>query len=199
MAEWDNGHPVVIVPTKYFSTPTENFKKLGISLVIWANHSMRTTISSIQQTAKKIFANQNIYCVEDDIVPVSEIFRVQGADELKEAEKKYLPTSGRDVNAIILAASQGNLGELTKDIPKTLLIIKDSKTILTTQVDAFNKVGIKDIAVVRGFAKKKVAATNINTVDNDEYDKTKDLYSLFLAKDKITENTVISFGDIIFK
>jgi phosphoenolpyruvate phosphomutase len=199
MAEWGNRHPVVIVPTKYFSTPTERFEELGINLVIWANHSVRTAISAIQQTAKKIFVNQNISCVQDDIVPVSEIFRLQGADELREAEKKYLPTSGRDVNAIILAASQGNLGELTKDIPKTLLTIKGSKTILTTQVDILNRVGIKDISVVRGFAKEKVTATNINTIDNDEYDKTKELYSLYLAKDKITENTVISFGDIIFK
>jgi len=199
MAEWGNRHPVVIVPTKYFSIPTERFEELGISLVIWANHSVRTAISAIQQTAKKIFANRNIYCVEDDIVPVSEIFRLQGADELKEAEKKYLPTSGRDVNAIILAASQGDLGELTKDIPKTLLTIKDSKTILSAQVDSFNKIGIKDISVVRGFAKEKVTATNIKTIDNNDYKVTKDLYSLYLAKDKITENTVISFGDIMFK
>ena len=199
MAEWKNRHPVVVVPTKYFSTPTERFEELGISLIIWANHSVRSAISSIQQTAKKIFVNQNIFCVQDDIIPVSEIFRLQGADELKEAEKQYLPTSGRNVNAIILAASQGDLGELTKDIPKTLLTIKDSKTILTTQVDSFNKVGIKNISVVRGFAKEKVTATNFNTIDNDEYDRTKELYSLYLAKDKITENTVISFGDIIFK
>ena len=199
MAEWGNRHPVVIVPTKYFSTPTERFEELGINLVIWANHSVRTAISAIQQTAKKIFVNQNIFCVQDDIATVAEIFRLQGADELKEAEKKYLPMSGRDVNAIILAASQGDLGELTKDIPKTLLTIKDRKTILSTQVVSFNRVGIKNISVVRGFAKEKVTATNINTIDNDEYDKTNELYSLYLAKDKITKNTVISFGDIIFK
>src|SRR4029077_14606081 len=30
--------PLVIVPTKYYSTPTEVFRKAGISTVIWANH-----------------------------------------------------------------------------------------------------------------------------------------------------------------
>ena len=199
MAKWGNRHPVVIVPTKYYSTPTNRFEELGISLIIWANHSVRSAISAIQQTVKQIFVNRNISCVQDDIVPVSEIFRLQGADELKEAEKQYLPTSGRDVNAIILAASQGGLGELTKDIPKTLLTIKDGKTILATQVDSFNRVGIKDISVVRGFAKKKVTISNIKTIDNDEYEDSKELYSLYLAKDKIIENTVISYGDIIFK
>lgn len=199
MGEWGSRHPVVIVPTKYYSTPTEVFKQLGINLIIWANHSIRSTISSIQQTAKKIYVNKNISCVQDEIVSVSEIFRLQGADELKEAEKKYLPTNGRDVNAIILAASQGDLGELTQYIPKTMLKIKDNQTILATQVNSFNRVGIKNISVVRGFAKETVIAPNIKTIDNDEYFDTKELYSLYLIKDDIIANTIISFGDIIFK
>ena len=53
---------------------------------------------------------------------------------------KVFTTRRRDVNSIILAASQGELGKLTKDIPKTLLRIKDSKTILAAQIDSFNKV-----------------------------------------------------------
>jgi len=199
MAEWAGRHPVVIVPTKYYSTPTVIFKGLGISLIIWANHSMRSAIAAMQRTAKKIYDNQNLMIVEDEIATVSEVFRLQGADELKEAEKKYLPTSGRNVSAFILAASQGDLGELTEYIPKTLLKIKDGRTILSTQIESFNKVGIKDISVVRGFAKEKVSVSNIKTIDNDEYEDTKELYSLYLAKDKITENSVISFGDIIFK
>jgi phosphoenolpyruvate phosphomutase len=199
MGEWSNRHPVIIVPTKYYSTPTIKFEDLGVNLIIWANHTIRSSISAMKQTAKTIFQEQNIYCVQDDIEPVSEIFRLQGAHELKKAEKKYLPTEGRDVNAIILAASQGNFGDLTKKVPKTLLKIKGNKTILSTQVDAFNKVGIKDISVVRGFGKEAVTGTNISTINNDQYMNTKELYSLYLAKDQITKNTVISFGDIIFK
>ena len=33
--EWDQRCPLVIVPTKYYSTPTEVFRQHGISLVIW--------------------------------------------------------------------------------------------------------------------------------------------------------------------
>jgi phosphoenolpyruvate phosphomutase len=36
-------------------------------------------------------------------------------------------------------------------------------------------------------------------VDNDLYFKTKELYSLYLARDKILENTIISYGDIVFR
>ena len=199
MKEWGNRHPVVIVPTKYYSTPTILFQELDISLVIWANHTIRASIAAMQATTKEIYENGNIYCAQDQIVSVSEIFRLQGADELKEAEKKYLPTRGKDVNAIILAASQGDLGELTKEIPKTLIKIQDGKSILATQLDNFKKVGIKATSVVRGFQKEKVKAVNFSTIDNDKYEGTKELYSLYLARKKITENTVISFGDIIFK
>ncbi len=198
MKVWGDRCPVVIVPTKYYSTPTDHFREMGISMSIWANHNMRSAIKVMQDTSKQIFEDQSLINVEGNVVSVAEIFRLQGADELKDAEKLYLPTSGRKVNNIILAASQGSLGELTKDTPKTLLEVH-GKSLLSTQIDQYNQVGIKDISVVRGFAKEKVNFNNINAIDNDIYNETKELYSLYLAKDQIKENTVISYGDIIFK
>jgi phosphoenolpyruvate phosphomutase len=102
------------------------------------------------------------------------------------------------VNAVILAASRGDMDELTSEIPKALLEV-GGRSILTIQVDEFNKVGIKDICVVRGYAKDKVAAANFSVIDNDLFAETKELYSLYLAKEQIKENTVICYGDIIFK
>lgn len=198
MKEWGNRCPVVIVPTKYYSVPTEHFKSIGISTIIWANHNIRTSIKSMQETSARIFSEQSLINVESKIVSVSEVFRLQGADELEAAEDKYLPTSGKKVNSLVLAASQGSLGDLTKDTPKTLLEV-NGKSLLATQVDEFNQLGIKDITVVRGFQKQKVKFNNIKTVDNDEYAASKELYSLYLAKDQIKDNTVISYGDIIFK
>jgi phosphoenolpyruvate phosphomutase len=98
----------------------------------------------------------------------------------------------------VLAASQGSLGDLTKDIPKTLLEV-NGKTLLNTQVEEFNQLGIKEVTVVRGFQKEKIKLNNITTVDNDDFASTKELYSLYLAKNQIKENTLISYGDIIFK
>ncbi len=198
MKEWNNRHPIVIVPTKYYSTPTNRFREIGINMAIWANHNVRASINAVQNTCKQIFTDESLINVEDKIVSVGEIFRLQGADELKEAEKKYLPTSGKQVNSIILAASQGHLGNLTKDIPKTLLKV-DGKTLLDTQIEKFNNVGIKDISVVRGFAKNQINATNIKTIDNDTFKTTKELYSLNLAMESIKDNTVISYGDIVFR
>ncbi|HPI81137.1 MAG TPA: phosphoenolpyruvate mutase, partial [Cyclobacteriaceae bacterium] len=155
MKEWANRGPVIIVPTKYYSVPTAHFQNLGVSTIIWANHNIRSAVKAMQDTTRRIFEDKSLINVESKISSVGELFRLQGADELKEAEKKYLPTSGKKVNNIILAASQGSLGELTRDVPKTLLEV-NGKSLLATQIDEFNRVGIKDITVVRGFAKGKI-------------------------------------------
>ena len=91
MAEWNSRCPVVVVPTMYYNTPTEVFEAIGVSLVIWANHLIRCSIRAMQQTAAEIHASRSLARVEREIVPVKEIFRLQNAQELKAAEKLYLP------------------------------------------------------------------------------------------------------------
>lgn len=91
MSAWDGGCPVVVVPTMYWQTPTSVFADAGVSLVIWANHLMRASITAMQKTAATIYQEQSLASVEGEIVPVREIFRLQDADELKEAERRYLP------------------------------------------------------------------------------------------------------------
>lgn len=97
MEVWQDTCPVVIVPTMYYNTPTERFAEAGISLVIWANHLIRANITAMQQTAEQIYRAQSLMPVEHEIIPVKEIFRLQGAAELKAAEKRYLPSrNGRE-------------------------------------------------------------------------------------------------------
>jgi phosphoenolpyruvate phosphomutase len=91
MKHWGNRGPIIIVPTMYYSTPVEEFAKAGVSLVIWANHMLRTSIKAMQETAAQIYKETSIAGVEPKIVSVKEVFRLQDADELQEAEKRYLP------------------------------------------------------------------------------------------------------------
>jgi phosphoenolpyruvate phosphomutase len=51
--EWAGRGPLVIVPTKYYSTPTDVFRKAGISTVIWANHLVRAAASAMQASPRK--------------------------------------------------------------------------------------------------------------------------------------------------
>jgi len=91
MAAWGKRAPVVIVPTMYYATPTEEFEAAGVSLVIWANHLVRASVAAMQATARQIHEDRNLHAVESEVVPVKEIFRLQDVRELEEAESRYLP------------------------------------------------------------------------------------------------------------
>ena len=93
MAQWKDTCPVVIVPTMYYNTPVEELQKCGVSLVIWANHLLRSSVKAMQDTAAQIYKESSIKSVESEIVSVKEVFRLQNAAELKEAEKIYLPST----------------------------------------------------------------------------------------------------------
>ena len=89
--EWGDRLPVVVAPTKYYTTPTDVFRKHGFSAVIWANHLLRSSIAAMQRTAQELFADQTLLRVEERVAPLAEVFRLQGESELAEAEKRYLP------------------------------------------------------------------------------------------------------------
>lgn len=94
MKQWGKKCPVVIVPTMYFTTPAAVFESAGVSLVIWANHLLRASVTAMQETAATICRERSIASVEGKIAPVKEIFRLQGAAELESAEERYLPKKG---------------------------------------------------------------------------------------------------------
>ena len=91
MHEWGNRLPVVIVPTKYYNTPTQVFRDAGFAVVIWANHLLRSAVAAMQQTAQAIFARESLATVEPAIAPLEEVFRLQDVAELAQAEQRYLP------------------------------------------------------------------------------------------------------------
>src|SRR5258707_13791787 len=105
--EWARRLPLGIVPTRYYSTPTDVFRGAGISTVIWANHLVRSAVSAMQSVAKEIFDSQTLVNVEDRIASVNEIFRLQDADEYSAAERLYLSASGTSRAAVVLAATRG--------------------------------------------------------------------------------------------
>lgn len=198
MKEWGDRAPVVIVPTKYYSTPTPEFQKHGVSTVIWANHLVRSSIKAMQQTAAEIFAKQSLIDIEDKVASVKEIFRLQNDDELVEAEKKYF-ASEQEANAIILAASRGKeLGPLTENRPKALITV-NGKPILEEMIEKIHNHGSYNVSVVRGYMKESFPQMRCSFIDNDEYETTGELCSLAKATALIKGPTLISYGDIVYR
>jgi phosphoenolpyruvate phosphomutase len=197
--EWAGRGPLVIVPTRYYSTPTNVFRLAGISLVIWANHMVRSATSAMQSVAKEIFESQTLVNIEDRIVPVDEIFRLQDADEYSAAERLYLATSATSRSAVVLAASRGKgLEAVTTDRPKVMLPIA-GKPLLRWLIDSFKKEGVNDITVVGGYRADAIDPAGIRLVVNERYAQTDELTSLACAVDKLESDTVISYGDLLFR
>jgi len=198
-AEWANRSPLVLVPTKYYATPTEVFEQAGISLVIWANHMIRTCISAMQATAANIHDTRSLVESEGRIATVSEIFRLQGADELLEAEKRYARGGSHPVSAIVLAASRGRgMDELTRERPKVMLPVA-GVPVLRHQVDKFKKQGINDITVVAGYRHDAIDVQGADIVINENWKSTGELASLSCAMEGFSEDTVIIYGDLLFR
>src|SRR5690349_11798292 len=143
--EWGGRLPLVIVPTRYYSTPTDVFRQAGISVVIWANHLLRSAAAAMQRVANEIHRSQALVKFADRIASVEEIFRLQNAEEYSAAERLYLSARGAARSAVVLAASRGRgLESVTTDRPKVMLPIA-GKPLLRWLVDSFKKENIHDI------------------------------------------------------
>jgi phosphoenolpyruvate phosphomutase len=196
--EWDNRLPLVIVPTKYYSTPVEVFRAAGVSLVIWANHMIRASVDAMEQVSRHIKERESLIQIEDQIASVNRIFELQGADELSRAQERYLKHK-RAPHAIVLAASRGRaLRELTEDRPKVMLSI-GGKPLLRRLVDEFKKQSINHITVVAGYKAEAINVANIQLRINADYDRTGELASLLCAADAFHDDMIVMYGDLLFR
>lgn len=104
-----------------------------------------------------------------------------------------------NLNVIILAAGEGKrLRPLTNEKPKGLVELF-GKSILERQIEIFMSVGITDISIVTGFNANLIKFPKINYFHNHNFKTTNMVETLFYAKEKLNESTIISYGDIIFE
>ena len=88
---WQGKAPLVLVPTSYPELTVPRIKALGkVGMVIWGNHAIRAAVAAMRRVFARIRADQGIHTVEGEIAPVTEIFRLQGMDEVKALEARFL-------------------------------------------------------------------------------------------------------------
>ena len=198
MARWDGRCPIVIVPTMYYATPTETFRRAGISTIIWANHLVRASISAMRETARSIASARSLMDVEDRLTSVREIFRLTGNDELEAASQRYLPAS-RNVHGVVLAASRGAaLGDVTADLPKCMVDVR-GQPLLHRLLGALNEGGVSDVTVVRGYCRERIQPDGFSVVDNYAYAETGEAASLACALPSLHGEAVVVYGDVLFR
>lgn len=198
---WGDRCPVIIVPTKYYATPTQVFEDAGFALIIWANQILRSSMRAMRETAARIHAERSLTGVEDAIVPIADVFRLQGEDELAAQEGRYLPRAGGATQAVILAASRGTeLGELTATHPKAMVRI-GGVPLLQRILDTYRRAGVQRLTVVRGYGASTVDLPGASYADNVDWEKNGELASLASALDAVDQDgdLIVSYGDVIFK
>ena len=167
-------------------------------MVIFANHGLRASIRAVQDTLKTIRETGTASSIDDDIVPLSEVYRLVNLTQLKADENAYLPPDPESVRAIILAAGfDERLMPLVTDRPKAMLEVK-GKSILERQVDALQQTGVRQVAVVRGYKKETVTLPNVKFYDNDAFEDSGEIESLLRAGAELSGAVVVMYGDILF-
>ena len=105
------------------------------------------------------------------------------------------------MRAIILAAGKGTrLNGAAGDLPKCLVNI-GGVTLLERQIQALRWSGIDDIYVVIGYGADRVRAicgTDVNYIENVCYHQTNSLFSLWMAREQMSDGFVVMNGDVLF-
>jgi phosphoenolpyruvate phosphomutase len=196
---WSGRVPLVVVPTIFDQVTAAELEEAGFKIVIYANQMVRASIRAMRDALAVMKTDTRPGSVNDQIVKLKEVYDIVGVPQMEQDERKFLPVGSEKITAIIAAAGfEKQLLPLIADKPKCLLDIK-GKTILERQVAALNDCTIKDIALVRGYKKEAITLPNIRYYDNDRYEETGELFSLFCAENEMKGRTIILYGDIIFE
>lgn len=112
------------------------------------------------------------------------------------------------MQAIILAAGMGKrLKELTSEATKCMVKV-NGVAMIDRMMGALDKLGLSRIVVVVGYEGQKLmdyidalgVSTPVEYVNNTVYDKTNNIYSLYLAKDYLVqEDTLLLESDLVFE
>ena len=72
----DKVTPVVVVPTSFNSVTTDEFADMGVNVVIYANHMLRSAYPGMMNVAKSILKHKRSLEAEPDCMPIKEILEL---------------------------------------------------------------------------------------------------------------------------
>lgn len=109
---------------------------------------------------------------------------------------------------LVLAAGAGRrLRPYTDTLPKALVPVDGERTVLDLTLGNFAEVGLRDVAVVVGYRaeavrerqsvlEKKYGVT-LHLIDNDKAEVWNNAYSLWCARDALTDGVILANGDTV--
>jgi len=189
--------PMVCVPTTYNTLTEDELRAAGFSIVIYANHLLRSANKAMEETARTILLNQRSFEVDPICSPVREIFQTVGFLEVKEKDK--IDGNNKNIPIIIPAAGEDpSLSSILNGKPKSMFEIA-GKTLLDWQISALNSNNLTNITVITGYKSRKMKAEGITFQENKNYKRGSELHSLMEARKKMTSGFIMLYSDILFE
>ena len=71
-----NKVPLIVVPTAYNQLKEEELKKMGVDIVIYANHLLRSSYPAMEKVMKKILNNGRSLECDEDCLPIKNIINL---------------------------------------------------------------------------------------------------------------------------
>lgn len=75
---WDGRVPFAVVPTTYYRVTAAELEDLGVRVVVYANHGLRSALRAMQDTCQEILDTGSSQSVEPRIAPLKSLLDVSG-------------------------------------------------------------------------------------------------------------------------
>lgn len=173
---WAARCPLLIVPTTYYSTATDDFRTSQISTVIWANHLLRSAVVAMRQTAEAVKIQSSTIDIESKIASVAEIFRLADNDELRLAESKYLPNAA---------------------VPHAVVLHAGRETETSRMVDALWASGIRRIGSVASLWRDTAPDPRVRHIKIELPENVGEARALYAAKGELSGELLLSNGKVV--
>ena len=111
------------------------------------------------------------------------------------------------MHAIILAAGESSrLRPLTADRPKCMVEV-GGREMLDRTLSALSSVGVDEVFLVSGYCRERLREAygdsrhgmSLRWLENPIYDRTNNLYSLWLAREHMTQDYLLLESDVVFE
>jgi phosphoenolpyruvate phosphomutase len=189
--------PLVCVPTTYNLITEDELSTAGFSIIIYANHLLRSAFQAMTETAKTLLRNQRSLEADPLCTPVREIFKTVGFLDVKVKDQQDEQTTNTPV--IIPAAGEDPVfRKILNGKPKAMLEIC-GKTLIDHQIQTLSNANLSDITLIAGYGKDQLHAEDISIMENPEYQKGSLLNTLMIAKEKMVNGFIMLYSDILLE
>lgn len=192
--------PLVLVPTTYIEFDEEEMIKLGVNIVIYANHVLRSRIKIQKEILTVLSKDKKLKNVENMVAPLEDVLKLSGIYEMVENEKLYTNQKTNNIKAIIPSAGEP-INFVKNEISRepTCLLKFNNVRLIDRTLNILNSLKIKNHWIVIGFEKEKFTTVESNKIYNKDFATTNQMYSINLALDYNDISALIIFSDIIFE